>query len=308
MVSHVNFFHSRRFILIICFLLAVALPISCSSWTANKHIAIGSKPFTENVLLAEMLAQLTESQTKIKVDRKFNLNSTLVAFDALRGGEIDLYPEYTGTGLVTLLRQPPEHNAVKAYQTVQTAFNKQFQLKWLKPYGFNNTYAIAVTASLAKAHNLQKISDLKPYASSLVFAANQDFYMSADGFNGLAQTYGLTFKDKRQMDIGPKYEAITDNRVDVINTFATDGSLVAHKLTVLADDKDYFTDYQATTLVRMITLMKYPELEPVLNKLADQISDADMQQLNYQVDHEKKPVADVARQFLISRGLLASPK
>jgi osmoprotectant transport system substrate-binding protein len=181
-------------------------------------------------------------------------------------------------------------------------------LKWLKPYGFNNTYAIAVTAELAKAHALQKISDLKPYASSLVFAANQDFYMSADGFNGLVQTYGITFKDKRQLDIDPKYEAIADGRVDVINAFATDGSLIAHKLVVLTDDKDYFTDYQGTTLVRMDTLRKYPELEPVLNKLADQLSDADMQRLNYQIDQEKRPIAEVARNFLTSKGLLPVKK
>lgn len=298
----------RRLLLAVCLLLAVSLPVSCFFWSGDKHIAVGAKPFNENILLAEMLAQLTEAHTKIKVERKFNLNSTLVAFDALKSGAIDLYPEYTGTGLATLLGQPTQRDAAKAYETVQTAFNKQFQLKWLKPYGFNNTYAIAVTAELAKAHNLQKISDLSPYASSLVFAANQDFYMSADGFNGLVQTYGITFKDKRQLDIDPKYEAIADGRVDVINAFATDGSLIAHKLVVLTDDKDYFTDYQGTTLVRMDTLRKYPELEPVLNKLADQLSDADMQRLNYQIDQEKRPIAEVARNFLTSKGLLPVKK
>lgn len=124
----------------------------------------------------------------------------------------------------------------------------------------------------------------------------------------LVQTYGMTFKDKRQLDIDPKYEAIADGRVDVINAFATDGSLVTHKLVVLTDDKDYFTDYQGTTLVRMDTLRKYPELEPVLNKLADQLSDADMQRLNYQIDQEKRPIAEVARNFLTSKGLLPVKK
>ena len=297
-------FRFNRFAVFLCLLLACLLPTGCG----NKHIAIGSKPFTENVLLAEMLAQLTEAHTKIKVERKFNLNSTLVAFDALKAGTIDLYPEYTGTGLVTLLKQPPQKDTAQAYTLVQEAFNKQFQLKWLKPFGFNNTHAIAVSADLARAHNLNALSDLGPYAPALIFAANHDFYMAPDGFAGLAKTYGLTFKDKRQMEIGPKYEAIADERVDVVNTFATDGLLITHKLTVLADDKHYFPSYQAATLVRMDTLRRYPELEPVLNKLADQLSDAAMQQLNYQVDQEKKPLAEVAKQFLSSRGLLTPKK
>ncbi len=293
--------------LLLCLLLIGLLPAGCSPFS-SKQIAIGSKPFTENVLLAEMLAQLTEAHTKIKVERKFNLSNTLVAFDLLKAGSIDLYPEYTGTGLVMLLNQPPQKDAAKAYQLVQEAFNRQYRLKWLQPYGFNNTSAIAVNASLAKARRLRTISDLAPHAPSLVFAANLDFYMSPDGFNSLVKAYGLNFKDKKQMDIGPRYEALVDERVDVVNTFATDGLLAANELTVLADDKHFFPAYQAATLARMETLRQYPELEPVLNKLAGQLSDADMQQLNHQVDQQQQPVAEVARKFLSSRGLLPAKK
>ena len=296
--------HHRIAILLVCLLLL--LPTGCSPFV-SKQITIGAKPFTENILLAEMLAQLTEAHTNIKVERKFGLSSTLVAFDLLKAGQLDLYPEYTGTGLVMLLNQPPQHDAAAAYQLVQEAFNRQYRLKWLPPYGFNNTAALAVNGALARAHNLRAISDLAPHAPALVFAANQDFYTSPDGFSALVKTYRLTFKDKKQLEIEPRYEALIDARVDVINTYATDGRLAADELTVLADDKHDFPAYQAATLVRMDTLRKYPELEPALNKLAGQLSDAQMQQLNRQVD-QQRPVAEVAAAFLRSRGLLPAPK
>ena len=272
--------------------------------STSKPIVIGSKPFTEGVLLSEFAAQLIEGNTQLKVERKFNLGGTIVAFNALKNGDLDLYPEYTGTGLVAILKQPAVMDADNAFAIVQKEFNSQFKIKWLKPLGFNNTYAMAVPEELAVQHNLKNTSDLAKIVDRLTFGAEQDFFGRADGYDGFTQAYGFRFKNVKQMEIGLKYKAIANKEVNVINAFSTDGLLITHKLRVLADDKKFFPPYYGAFLVRMGALEKYPQLETVLDKLAGKITDAEMQKLNFEVDQEKKDPAVVVKAFLKAKGLV----
>jgi len=286
----------------IAMLLLVAA--GCGGTRANGVVVVGSKDFTENILLGEMMAQLIEAHTDLKVERKLNLGGTLVNFNALKKGDLDLYADYTGTGLVAILKREVINDPQKAYDTVQKAYNEQFKLKWLQPFGFNNTYTLAVPEEVAEQYNLQKISDLKSVAGEMVLGAEQEFFNRPDGYDGLIATYGLNFKSTKQMETGLKYEAVRNKMVDVIDAFATDGQLITYKLKILEDDKQFFPPYFAAPLVRMDTLEKYPQLEEILNKLAGQLNDDEMRQLNYQVDEEKKEVAQVARDFLLKKGLI----
>jgi osmoprotectant transport system substrate-binding protein len=292
-------------------LLSLAMILSllvsaCGSTPSStaKPIVIGSKPFTEGVLLSELAAQLIEGNTQLKVERKFNLGGTIVAFNALKSGDLDLYPEYTGTGLVAILKQPAVMDADKAFAIVQKEFNSQFRIKWLKPLGFNNTYAMAVTEELAAQHNLKNTSDLAKIVDRLTFGAEQDFFGRADGYDGFTQAYAFRFKNVKQMEIGLKYKAIANKEVNVINAFSTDGLLITYKLRVLADDKKFFPPYYGAFLVRMSTLEKQPQLEAVLDKLAGKITDAEMQKLNFEVDQEKKDPTAVVKAFLKAKNLV----
>ena len=284
----------------------ILLVSACGSSPSStaKPIVIGSKPFTEGVVLSELAAQLIEGNTQLKVERKFNLGGTIVAFNALKNGDLDLYPEYTGTGLMAILKQPAVADADKAYGIVQKEFNSQFKIKWLKPLGFNNTYAMAVPEELASQNNLKNTSDLAKIVDKLIFGAEQDFFGRADGYDGFTQAYGFKFKNVKQMEIGLKYKAVANKEVNVINAFSTDGLLITHKLRVLADDKKFFPPYYGAFLVRMSTLEKQPQLEAVLDKLAGKITDSEMQKLNYEVDQEKKDPAAVVKAFLKAKGLV----
>ena len=287
-------------------MILVLLVSACGSSPSSttKPIVIGSKPFTEGVVLSELAAQLIEGNTQLKVERKFNLGGTIVAFNALKNGDLDLYPEYTGTGLMAILKQPAVSDADKAYGIVQKEFNSQFKIKWLKPLGFNNTYAMAVPEELASQNNLKNTSDLAKIVDKLIFGAEQDFFGRADGYDGFTQAYGFKFKNVKQMEIGLKYKAIANKEVNVINAFSTDGLLITHKLRVLADDKKFFPPYYGAFLVRMSALEKQPQLEAVLDKLAGKITDSEMQKLNYEVDQEKKDPAAVVKAFLKAKGLV----
>jgi osmoprotectant transport system substrate-binding protein len=272
---------------------------------ASKKVVIGSKDFSENIVLSEIMAQLIENDTEITVERKLNMGGTFVNFEAIKNGDIDIYPEYTGTGLTAQLKMDVMNDADKVYNIVKDEFDKQFNIKWLKPLGFNNTYAMGVTEETAKKYNLTKNSDLKDVAKELIFGAEHEFFDRQDGYDGLIETYGIDgFKDVAKMNVSLKYQAIGKGQMDVTDVFTTDGQIIEYNLTILEDDLGFFPPYYAAPIIRNETLKKYPELEEVLNKLAGQISDDDMTQLNYQIDVEKKAVEEVAKAFLQSKGLL----
>ena len=295
-------------ILITGLLLSTVAGCGGSSPTASSGrdgtLTIGSKNFTENIIMAEIMAQTVEANTSLKVERKLNLGGTLICWEGLKKGELDMYPDYTGTGLMAILKREVITDPDEVYNIVQQEYNKQFKIKWLKPVGFNNTYATAVTKEFAKKHALNTTSDLKAHAGDLVFCAEQEFFNRNDGFQGFCQAYGLKFKDTKAMDIGLKYKAVADGKVDVIDAFSTDGELVSYKMKVLEDDQNFFPPYYCAPVVRMDTLEKHPELEDVLNKLAGKISDEDMQQMNYKVKEKGLNPADVAAEFLKAKGIV----
>jgi glycine betaine/choline ABC-type transport system substrate-binding protein len=285
-------------------ILAGSFLIGCSA-PGEDSIRIGSKNFTEQFIMAEVLAQLIEKNTDLKVDRVFNLGGTMICHNALVNGEIDMYPEYTGTGLTAILGRAPVHDANRALRLVTGIYREKFQLQWLSPFGFNNTYAITVRRRDAAARNWRTISDLKPTAANLVAGFTAEFAERTDGYPGLKETYGFAFSATHDMDPGLMYKAIADGQVDVICAFSTDGRIKAYGLQLLKDDKGFFPPYFAAPVVRSDTLEKHPEIEKLLRKLAGLIDNDTMQQLNYAVDEKKRTPEEVAGQFLLHHGLVS---
>lgn len=276
---------------------------SCSK--TEKKIVIASKPMTEQYILAEMLSQLIEANTDIKVEKKLGIGGgTSNIQPAMLKGEIDIYPEYTGTGWLFVLKKDLINNPNKLYQEVKKEYATKYGIKWLGLYGFNDTYALAIKKSTADKLKINTYSDLALKGGSLTFGAEPDFYERDDGYKGLQKTYGLNFKEKRELDIGLKYEALNSDKVDVINAFSTDAMLKKYDLKVLKDDKNFFPSYFGATLVREATLKKYPELENILNKLQGKINNEEMIKMNYEVEKDKQDPKDVATQFLKSKGLI----
>lgn len=291
------------------YILSVALGIlllfsSCVK-KETSEVVIASKPVTEQFILAEMLTSLIEAKTDLKVTQKLGIGGgTSNIHPALLAKEIDLYPEYTGTGWLFVLKQDPIRDPQILYEHVKEKYKSEMDLHWSGLYGFNNTYGVAVKAEVAKQYQLQTVSDLAQVAHLLTFAANPDFLERDDGFVGLSSTYGLSFKAIKEIDIGLRYDAIKSQGVDVITVFSTDGRLQSEPVVVLDDDLSYFTSYHAATIVRNEILEKYPSLLGVLELMTDLISNEDMINLNYKVEIEKQDPKVVAKNFLVEKGLL----
>ncbi len=283
--------------------LLVALLAGCQ--TEEKKVVIASKPHSEQYILAEMLTQLIETHTDITVEQKLGIGGgTANIQPAMLAGEIDIYPEYTGTGWLFVLKQELINDPDALYDAVMMMYQSEYNIIWLDRYGFNNTYALAVAGSIATEFQLETYTDLVDKSPMLIFGAEYDFYEREDGYPGLEAVYGFDFKEKKELDIGLKYEAIGSGEIDVVNAFSTDGLLKQYDLKVLRDDQNFFPSYQAATLIRQETLDVYPELKEVLNKLAGQISDDEMVELNYLVEKENLDPKEVARKFLEDKGLI----
>lgn len=271
----------------------------------EKKVVIASKPMTEQFIIAEMLTLLIEENTDIKVEQNQGIGGgTSNIHPGMISGEFDIYPEYTGTGWLFVLKEDLIRDPMELYKQVKESYSSEYDIKWLDLYGFNDTYGIAMKREVAKEMGIETYSDLAQRASELKLGANFDFYEREDGFPGLKEEYGFEFKENVEVDIALKYNAIADNEVDVIIVFSTDGRLSEYDLKVLEDDKNFFPSYYATTLIRNETLLKYPELEDVLNKLSNQISDEEMTYMNYLVEIEKEDPKDVARDFLKEKGII----
>jgi osmoprotectant transport system substrate-binding protein len=269
-------------------------------------IRVGSKDFTEAFILAEMYALLLED-AGFKVERKFNLGGTPVAHEALVKGEIDLYPEYTSTGLLTVLKEQPLPDAQAVLEAVRNGYREKFNLVWLEPAPFNNTQALATTKEVAERYGIRRYSDLAEKASDLRLGAPAEFAEREDGIKGLQRAYGgFRFKEFRQLGTGSlRYEALVNRQVDVVVAFGTDGQISGLGLVLLQDDKNFYPVYQAAPVVRADVLEKHPKIADALNKLAPVLADAVMAELNWKVDGpEKKEFAVVARDFLEEKGLI----
>lgn len=268
-------------------------------------VRVGSKDFTEELLLGEMYAQILEA-SGIPVERKLNLAGTQVAHTALTSNEIDLYPEYTGTAYGFILGiTANEKDPAKVYQQVAQDYKSKWNLIWLEPAPMNDTNAIACTADAASKYNLKTLSDLSKAAPNIRFAAIPDFPQRPDGLAGLKQLYGgFDFKEMNVYDPGLKYKAVTDGKADCVIAFSTDGQISAYKLVLMEDDKGLWPPYQVSPVVRAATLEKYPAIQDALNKLAPMITNDVISGLNWKVDGDKQEYTKVASDFLKSNGLI----
>ena len=293
----------KKFIGILLVMALVFIMAGCKS--DDKKVVIASKPMAESYIIAEMMGQLIEANSNIAVEYKMGIGGgTSNIQPAMEAGEIDMYPEYTGTGWLFVLKKDLIADPSELYAAVAKGYQEAYNFKWLELYGFNDTYALSMDRTLADKYGIETYSDLAAQSQNFIFGAEYDFYEREDGYPGLVDTYGFNFKDTKDLDIGLKYKAIGAGEVDVINNFSTDGLLSEYDLKVLQDDKQFFPAYQAATVIRQETMDKYPELEEILNQLAGQISDKEMQQMNYYVEHDNREAKDVAKEFLEAKGLL----
>lgn len=271
--------------------------------TNKKVIVIGSKNYNEQLILGNMLASLIEHDTDYKVEKKLNLGGTNVVFNAMKSGDVDLYVEYTGTGLVDIMKQNSIPDKNKVYNVVKNFFDKKYNMEWLKPLGFNNTYVLSMKKKLADEYNINTISDLSKLSNNFTLGSTMEFLNRTDGYLGLQKTYNINFKDTKGLDGGLRYSALNKNETQVTDAFSTDGLLKKFDLKTLKDDKNFFPPYYAVPVVKEETLKKYPKLKSVLEKLGGIINEDEMRTLNYKVDNGQDP-KKVAEDFLRNKGLI----
>jgi len=287
-------------------LIVVALLFAACGRASAVTLKVGSKDFTEEFILAEMYALLLED-AGFKVERKFNLGGTPIAHAALVKGDIDLYPEYTSTGLLTVLKQQPIADSKAIVEAVRKGYQEQFKLVWLEPAPFNDTQALATTKEVSEKHGIKTYSELSGKASELRLGGPAEFAERADGIKGLQQAYGgFQFKEFKQLGTGSlRYEALRNGQVDVVVAFGTDGQINGLGLVLLRDDKSFYPIYQAAPVVRADVLDRNPKIAEALNTLAPLLTDDIMAGLNWKVDGpEKREFAAVAKAFLQEKGLL----
>lgn len=286
---------------IACACLSALLLSSCSR---PPHIVVGSKNFSEQILLGEILAQQIERRLGVPVERRLNLGGTLLAHEALVKGSIDLYPEYTGTALAAVLKRPPFTDARAVLAAVRTDYRKQWHLAWLSPLGFNNTFAMIVRGETARGAKLATLSEAAAHQPWRM-GVGYEFQKREDGLDGLLKIYGLRIDGNLvTMDLGLLYQALQTRKVDMIAANSTDGLASALDVTVLADDRRYFPPYECAVVVREDTLARFPQLRDALDRLAGKLPDAVMRKLNYAVDGEHRPPAQIAGEFLNSTTIL----
>jgi osmoprotectant transport system substrate-binding protein len=293
--------------LVVPLLLALLTMFSAIACNSSTGIKVGSKDFTEQFILGEMYALVLEDQG-LKVERKLNLGGTPVAQAGLESGQIDLYPEYTGTGLLTVLKQPAQSNQKQVFDTVAKAYKEKFNLVWLEPAPMNNTQALVMTQEGSKKYGIKTISQMVAKASQLTMIGPPEFEAREDGLPGLKKAYG-DFKLKKFIpaDPGLRYKTLNNAQADVAVAFGTDGEISALKMVVLEDDKTLFPPYQVAPVIRQETLEQNPGIRDALNTLSPKLTTETMQRLNYEVSGKQREPAEVAKEFLTQEGLLKKP-
>jgi len=286
-------------------LLLLALIAQTSDAPASdRPVIVASKPFGESYLLAEMFSQLLEARG-VRVDRRPGLGATEIAFGALRTGAIDVYPEYTGTGLLAILGEQPLGSSGAVFQRVSREFRDRFGVRWLAPLGFQNSYAIAVRRATADSLHLSTLSDLARASQSLRAGLTPDFIGRADGLPGLGRAYGLRFHDVRALGPAVKYQALAADQVDVIDGYSTDGLIARYDLVVLTDDRHFFPPYEAAALVSARLAANNPRAIAALGELSGRLDERQMRALNQRVEVDRVVVSVVAHDALSSLGLLS---
>lgn len=289
----------------IAFLLVVCMALILCACGKKEPVKIASKPMTEQYILTEIIAQLIEAETDYEVEITKGVGGgTTNIHPALVKGEFDLYPEYTRTAWLNVLKKEEmEKDDEKLYQQLLAEYDA-LGLTWIGLYGFSNTYGLAVRGDTAQQYGLSTYSDLAAASGELIFGGNPDYIELETGYSRLCEAYQMQFKDTKQMEIALKYEALKNKEVDVINAFTTDAQLAANDLVLLTDDNGFFETFDAGTVVRKEALEKYPEIKAVLEKLNGLITEEEMQRMNYEVEVNGEEDQEVARQFLEEKGLL----
>jgi osmoprotectant transport system substrate-binding protein len=291
----------KRLIVLLCCGLAL-ITTSCGS--RRNRIVIGSKNFTEQLILGELLAQQLEHKTKLEVERRFYLAGSYICQQALIAGRIDMYVEYTGTALTAILKEKPSSDHHEVYERVKQKYARRFGLEVGQPLGFDNTFAIVIRGDDARRLNLRTISQAAQYAPQWRAGFGYEFMERPDGYEGLARAYGLRFAAApRIMDLGLLYRALKDKEVDLVAGSATDGLISALGFVVLEDDRHYFPPYDAVPIVRQQVLTEHPEVRTALAELAGKITEEDMRRMNYAVDGEHRDATLVVAEFLRAKGL-----
>jgi osmoprotectant transport system substrate-binding protein/osmoprotectant transport system permease protein len=270
----------------------------------SRPVVVASKPFGESYILAEMFAQLLEARG-VEVDRRPGLGATEIAFRAIRAGSADVYPEYTGTGLLAILGEQPVPDPRQVFDRVSQEFRRRWNARWLPPLGFENTYAIAVRRETAGRHRLATLSDLARVSRSLRAGLTADFIGRPDGLPGLSRAYGLRFAEVRALLPAVKYQALAAGEVDVIDGYSTDGLIARYDLVVLRDDKRFFPPYEAAALVSGGLVERRPAAIAALTELSSRLDEAMMRRLNRRLEVDREPVGRIARDALAALGLTA---
>jgi osmoprotectant transport system substrate-binding protein len=283
--------------------IASLLP-SCAP-SHSDRIVIGSKNFTESFLLGEIMAQVIEAHTSLKVDRRFYLAGTYICQQAILAGRIDMYPEYTGTALTAILKQNASAQKDDVYRVVKSEYERRFGLTLGPEFGFNDTFAMEIRGEDARRLNIRTLSQATAFAPHWRAGFGYEFMERPDGYRGLAATYGLHFAEPpRVMDLGLLARALKDHQIDLAGGNATDGLIPALGLFVLEDDRHYFPPYEAVPIIRQQTLQRHPEIAQALAALADKISDQEMQNLNYAVDGQHRDAKEVIHEFLRKKNVV----
>lgn len=273
---------------------------------AAAPIKIATKPMTEQFILGEMLKLVIEDTTDYSVELTKGIGGgTNNIMPAMESGDFDLYPEYTSSGYIMVLKHDSDGISDEdMWKQLQKEYKDKYDMSWIGQYGFNNTYALIVREEAAKKYNLTKTSQLADVSDELVFGGNSDYIERKDGFHLLCDTYGLKFKDVKDIDIGLKYEALKKGDIDVSNGFTTDAQLSNDNVRVLEDDKHLQVNYFCSNVVRNDTLKSHPRLEEAIMKLDNSITDKEMASLNYKVEVEGKEDVQVAKDYLTEKGII----
>lgn len=283
---------------------AMILSLSCAPSHSNR-IVVGSKNFTESFILGELIAQQIETHTDLKVERRFYLAGTYICQQAILAGRIDIYPEYTGTALTAILKQPASSERAEVYQRVKSEYERRFGLTLGPEFGFNDTFAMEIRGEDARRLNISTLSQAAAFTPQWRAGFGYEFIERPDGYRGLVKAYGLHFAaEPRIMDLGLLARALKDRQIDFAGGNATDGLIPALDLFALEDDRHYFPPYEAVPVVREEVLQQHPEIALLLAELGGKISDSEMQRMNYAVDGEHRDTQDVVRKFLREKNLL----
>ncbi|WP_243278697.1 MULTISPECIES: glycine betaine ABC transporter substrate-binding protein [Clostridia] len=295
--------YMKRFLVIILIALLSIPSFGCSN--KSDTIKIATKPMTEQFILGEMIKLLIEDNTDLNVEITKGIGGgTSNIHPAIVKGDFDLYPEYTGTGWSFVLKEDGIPDDETLYKELQEKYKNNYDLSWIGLYGFNNTYGLVIRKDLSEKYNIKTYSDLAKYSEDLTFGAEYDFYEREDGFDALCEEYGMSFKKSVDLDIGLKYNAINSKEIDVMNVFTTDGQLADSDVVLLEDNKNFYQTYYCGTVIRNDILKKYPELEEVLMKMNNILTESEMAELNYKVESKKEDEKKVAEDFLRDKGLL----